>query len=397
MIKNQRIYRCLYSKTKCAPLAFAGAKMADACFRTLLMGARLFSKKSNLRPNKSWLQSICQKPASSSECPALPPANGSIILSVIIPAHNAQSYVQGCIESVQNQKAPWPIQIIVVNDGSTDNTQSILEKIEGIETVILKNGKTAARARNEGFLHATGKYIMFLDADDKLTNNAAADLVACAEKNNADIVQGGWQYMSQDGMPGSTQIYANAVYTEKNRLSCYDLPGTPWGKIYRRELFESIRFPANYAALEDTVVHFGLFRAAKTICSIAPVVYCWRKTSTGITATTQSTAKALLSYWIVEEMLHQNQSWALENGTEFYLCLISQLTNYCYVNIRRLPEQEQRAVFALCCQLYSESVSPAAGVYLRALPRPVKMAEQALKKHKFRLWQLYGRFSRYYR
>ena len=88
---------------------------------------------------------------------------------------------------------------------------------------------------------------------------------------------------------------------------CLDLPGTPWAKLYRRSLFDEIRFPAGYTCFEDAVIHFLIFPAAEKIASISQVVYAWRRNANGITFTSQGTKKAVQAYWIVEELLEQHR------------------------------------------------------------------------------------------
>ena len=94
------------------------------------------------------------------------------LVSVIIPLYNAEEYIEECIESVFQQTYP-NIEIIVVNDGSTDSSLSVLSSIQKKRNLIIisQQNKGASAARNTGIKHAKGNYFQFLDADDKLPSN----------------------------------------------------------------------------------------------------------------------------------------------------------------------------------------------------------------------------------
>ena len=97
-------------------------------------------------------------------------------------------------------------------------------------------------------------------------------LLEAAQRLDADVVQGGWQYLYTDGTRGPVQRYPAAVYTGAAAPERFELPGMPWGKVYRRELFAQVRFPAYYTCFEDAIIHFLVFRLAKTVASV-PVSY----------------------------------------------------------------------------------------------------------------------------
>ena len=92
------------------------------------------------------------------------------VLSIIIPIYNAEEYLEECLESVINQEVPFDeYEIICIDDGSTDNSNSILEKYNKIIdnlTVFYQNNNGVSSARNKGIKLAKGDYIWFVDADD---------------------------------------------------------------------------------------------------------------------------------------------------------------------------------------------------------------------------------------
>lgn len=111
-------------------------------------------------------------------------------ISVIIPIYNMENYLAECLDSVISQSLK-EIEIICINDGSTDNSQNILdeykEKDDRIRVVCQTNAGLSV-ARNEGIKHSNGKYLIYLDADDKLQKKALEELYFMTEKYKYDIV-----------------------------------------------------------------------------------------------------------------------------------------------------------------------------------------------------------------
>lgn len=105
-------------------------------------------------------------------------------VSIVIPAYNQAEYLADAVESALSQTIKC--EVIVVNDGSTDATETILRDYP--VKVIHQVNKGLSSARNTGIMNATGDYILFLDADDQLLDNAAEKLLVAAETTEADIV-----------------------------------------------------------------------------------------------------------------------------------------------------------------------------------------------------------------
>ena len=121
-------------------------------------------------------------------------------ISVIVPIYNAENYIKRVVESLLNQTTD-EIQIILVDDGSTDQSLMICDRYDSIEnvTVIHKANGGICTARNIGLKHAKGKYISFVDADDFMDKTAYEKIIKCLIKTNADILDFGWRYISETG------------------------------------------------------------------------------------------------------------------------------------------------------------------------------------------------------
>ena len=111
-------------------------------------------------------------------------------VSMVIPAYNAENYVARCIDNVLAQTQP-DVEIVVVNDGSTDHTKEIIdwyaEKYANVVALYQEN-RGAATARNIGIEYANGEYIGFVDSDDMLRPDMIRRLYNSVKKNDCDIV-----------------------------------------------------------------------------------------------------------------------------------------------------------------------------------------------------------------
>ena len=111
-----------------------------------------------------------------------------VLISIIVPVYNVEKYLAECLDSLINQTYQY-IEIICVNDGSVDNSKSILEEYASKDyriKIINQNNQGLSAARNPGMREASGKYIMFVDSDDWIDLCTCKEAVISAEKNHAD-------------------------------------------------------------------------------------------------------------------------------------------------------------------------------------------------------------------
>lgn len=120
------------------------------------------------------------------------------LVSVIIPNFNYLSYIDRCMESVLNQDYQ-NIEIIVVDDGSTDGSVEFLKSLTGNLRVIQQSNQGVAAARNRGFFEAKGEYIAFLDSDDYWDTSKISKQIRAIKKTGADLVYSGINLVAPDG------------------------------------------------------------------------------------------------------------------------------------------------------------------------------------------------------
>lgn len=164
------------------------------------------------------------------------------LVSIIIPIYNSESYLKDSMESLINQKYK-NLEIICVDDGSTDNSLRILENYKKNDDrikILKQRNQFAGVARNNGLNNANGKYIMFLDSDDIFEKNMIYNLVNKAEKYNTDIIFFGFYKFTETIKKRSV---IGIPYKNKNVISPIDIKsvifqkaqGVPWNKFYNRE------------------------------------------------------------------------------------------------------------------------------------------------------------------
>ena len=172
------------------------------------------------------------------------------IVSVIIPVYNVEQYIEKCIYSVINQSYK-NLEIILINDGSTDRSGIICDKYEKIDKrikVVHKKNGGLSSARNVGLNLATGEYIMFIDSDDFVENTIVEDLYLSCYKNDVEISICNYRYANEKDIKDSEEN-VEYVYDEIEKFDKMFFEEKffwmAWGKLYKSTLFNNFRFKEN--------------------------------------------------------------------------------------------------------------------------------------------------------
>lgn len=194
------------------------------------------------------------------------------LISIIIPAYNIAPYISRCLDSIIAQTYK-NIEIIVVNDGSTDSTAEIIDKYATADNRIIpvhKSNGGVSSARLAGIDIAKGDYIGFVDGDDYIEQDMYERLINNALKYNADISHCGYQMV----FPDRTDYYYNTgkLVTQDKIKGLNDLISGEyiepalWNKLYKKELFEDLlinnRLPKDIKINEDLLMNYWLFKSA---------------------------------------------------------------------------------------------------------------------------------------
>lgn len=200
-------------------------------------------------------------------------------ISIIIPIYNVEKYLPACVESILQQTYK-NLEVILVDDGSPDRCPVICDELAQKDDrirVIHQKNKGLSGARNTGIDNAQGDYLIFVDSDDTVEQTLVEELYTYAEKWNCAIVACGRNYIFEDGqivckiVRDESKVYGfEEAMQEMNSFRLFDM--SAWAKIYRKELFEDIRFPEGKLS-EDYYIMYKLFDKAQTIGYVAKPLY----------------------------------------------------------------------------------------------------------------------------
>jgi glycosyltransferase involved in cell wall biosynthesis len=181
------------------------------------------------------------------------------LISVLVPAYNAEAFLEQCLESIVAQTYRH-LEIIVVDDGSTDGTATIsdrwAERDDRIRVIHQPNGGHSA-ARNTALDAMTGELVIMVDSDDVLHPQFTATLLELMQKHDADIAVGGYTafYGVEPDFSGHRGGSPRSYDQQQALLAVFYQQGlthSPWGRLFKASLFDGIRFPLGmYKSVRD--------------------------------------------------------------------------------------------------------------------------------------------------
>ena len=186
-------------------------------------------------------------------------------VSVIVPVYNVYDYIEKCLDSLVNQTLK-DIEIIVVNDGSPDNSQEIIDKYakkyKNIKSYIKKNGGLSD-ARNYGIKYAKGEYIAFLDSDDYVKVDMYEKMYNKAKEKDFDMVVCDILYLYPDKkLRVSSGISSDTVDIKKTYLTIHP---AAWNKIFKKTLFDNDVYFKKNVWFEDVEFIYRMLPYIKSI------------------------------------------------------------------------------------------------------------------------------------
>ena len=197
-------------------------------------------------------------------------------VSIIIPVYNAEAYLRQCLDSVVNQTLR-EIEIVCVDDGSTDGSAAILEEYAAKDvriTIIKQENAGVNVARKEGLKLATGEWITFCDADDWLEQDAIAEMVNVAKQEDADCVCCG---MLRDWRNGTS------VFRPFDEMGPSDTYNAVVNKLFKRNLLENLKMDESVSLGEDLMVSAQAMAKAKKIAVLEKGFYHYCENSSSMT------------------------------------------------------------------------------------------------------------------
>ena len=227
------------------------------------------------------------------------------MISVIVPVYNAEKYLPACIESIIKQDTgDW--ELILVEDGSADGSPELIDeyaaKDERIRALHPGHGGAAA-ARNRGVEASRGEYICFVDSDDTVEPDYLSYMYKGAQQYDADIVCCGHDEPEEGaGFARGGEDDGYSLCGLEDLLYQRGMMSVPWGYLYRRSLWDEVRFPEGTEA-EDMGTIYRLFMAAKRAVKGGRICYHYiQRSSSTIYSTSPSRMRACYKH--SRRMLH---------------------------------------------------------------------------------------------
>lgn len=212
-------------------------------------------------------------------------------VSIVIPNYNNAMFIKKCLESVACQKYANK-EIIVVDDGSTDNSLEIIKDfIKNNDKIDIKlfrqNNLNAAIARNLGMEKADGDYVLFLDSDDILNNNSLKRLVDVCEKSDADLVIGGYEEIDEMDVVYGDKSFTNKDVTlavRNNFMKLMDIKPAPSNKLYNLDIIRKNNLTwGNVRIGQDLNFYLKYLSLCKKVSLINLMIYKYRATPNSMT------------------------------------------------------------------------------------------------------------------
>ncbi|WP_195931988.1 glycosyltransferase family 2 protein [Turicibacter sanguinis] len=236
-----------------------------------------------------------------------------IKVSVIVPVFNGELYIQKCVESLLKQTLK-EIEIIVVNDGSTDNTLNIVSQYQDsrLKVISIKN-QGQGKARNIGVQEAKGRYLGFVDSDDYIKEDMFEELYECANKKQADLVICPYHRVDING---------NILFTEM--LNCnqdyLNINTSPWNKLFLKSKWEEyeIKFAENlwYEDLQAIVCYLSICQKVEWMNK--PLYYYVQRENSSINKFNEKVEDIFLVFDNITEFLSTHRLNISHDVIEYY-------------------------------------------------------------------------------
>lgn len=320
------------------------------------------------------------------------PVNNELDLSIIVPVYNYVSIIEKNINAILNQKTKYQYQVIIVDDGSTDGAAEVIRRYETNPkvTLIFQNNAGIGAARNTGINVADGKYLMFVDCDDIVHDDIVEVLLDKAYSDNFDMVMCAHNLSKERN--GEVYQEIPNVYTQKNLMgyknndAIMNLAGLPWCKVYKRELWNQVRFFPSYW-YEDTIIQFLIFSQCTNRYAYIPKIeyeYKWYEKNFSHIQGNNTNIKTIDTYWILIEILEQYERIGLPKDDKLYTLILRHISAYYYGTIKGLDSETVEALYLLAKELYL-IYKPNHKV---KLPYMLRQVEESFDKDDIALWKL---------
>lgn len=269
-------------------------------------------------------------------------------LSIIVPVYNVSLYVHECINSIINQTY-HDIEIIIVDDGSTDGSSEIVDKLAQSDNrikVIHQMNMGLPGARNTGLNLASGEYIGFIDSDDRIKPNMYETLINNIQNHNADLSICNFLRFSKNSSVLSHR-YENKLINYDNRNACdfYDMIiDSSCNKLYKSDIIKKFNIlfeDKSIVPQEDFYFLLKYFAHIKKVSTVSDALYEYRIRKSSITNSAQADNFIQGSIRIVEKVDEYNKKYCINRDIkEFKLYLFVNMMLSCINNVNQCSLKE---------------------------------------------------------
>lgn len=269
------------------------------------------------------------------------------LITVIVPVYNTGAYIKKCIDSITSQTYD-NIEIILVDDGSTDSSPEICDTLAASDSrikVFHKENGGVSEARNFALDRMSGEYVSFIDGDDFVADDYIECLFNALSENNADISTCGHYRIEIDGT--LKQIFKFDENPDKVIINSgkdaitqmfygQTLSASSCCKLYKRSIFNNLRYPG-YIMGEDTFVAYYALKAAKNVVHTNRALYYYVQHSASVT---NNKANYIKFYDYVKLYDHIISSESKNDKSEYMLSIYNRLIEnnfWVYMKLRNCP------------------------------------------------------------
>lgn len=273
-------------------------------------------------------------------------------VSVIVPVYNSEQYISQCLDSILSQTYR-NIEIILVDDGSSDKSGAICDKYEKIDNrirVFHKINGGASTARNLGLDMADGEYVMFVDSDDYIDEDMVTALYKAINSADVDIVGSYFKYLNGRAVAkDSRNHYKKIELTSSDALRMLllrKIDCSPCLKLYRRSIIGNLRFPEGVTN-EDFVFLFRLYNNVRGISFVPVAYYYYRYNPNSVTHTLSIHSFDIMkNVLMIEKEIHQDDSLSTKGiSDEFFVYKNKIALDCCFLIISNNKLHEYKEIY----------------------------------------------------
>lgn len=282
------------------------------------------------------------------------------LVSIIIPAYNVSQYLERCSSSIVNQTYR-NLEILVVDDGSTDGTGLIADKWEKNDSrivVIHKNNGGLSSARNTGLPLVHGQYLIFVDSDDYLKEELIDICLKKIRQYKVEVVYFGYSYVNDSGSIKEEPVAREDIMVSNpiELVLSGRVQSHAWQYMCETSLYRGIEYPVGMDA-EDLATTYQVIARSKCALLIPDNLYCYRYRSDSILNKIFHGQGKAISYFSDElKAFHSMISWSRDTGNERYLFFsFNQMLFHLYSHYNQaITERDEETVRWLKSQIGHE-------------------------------------------